>query len=602
MPRDAIQESIRRMAKVGRCWSPSFSPDQTQLAFVSDLTGSPQVWRMPVQGGFPEAVTSFDEQVTKAIWSPKGDWLAVEAAPGGGMNTQIDILRPDGTNRRRLTAGRFTNNWLNMLSKDGRCLFYSSNSEHSNSMDSFQVSLESGAIEKIASNRGIGLIENAALKGQKFLVKRVTYRGDSNIFLVDKSSKNETLLTPHKPPANFDNARFSHDAQQVYLISNRTHDFACLVRLSLDSSADWTVLCARDDAELVEFALGKNDEIAALVWNIAGRTELELFNLEDNTSRRNIELPGEIVDSLQFSADGSLLAMCISGSRRPRDIWLLDIGAYTLRQLTKSPHVGLRLDSLTSQTLLSYGAHDDLTLTGWLYRPPGVAAPYPTVLSFHGGPEAQEQPRFRYDYQALLEQGIAVFAPNVRGSAGFGKRFVNLDNGALRVHAIRDIQSTASCLIDRRIAKAGHIGIMGGSYGGYMTMAGLVAYPELFAAAANLFGVVNFRTFFEQTEPWMARISKIEYGDPDTEGDMLDELSPIHKLDRAVAPTLVLHGANDTNVPVYEAEQVVAQLRARDIPVEYILFPDEGHGFRKEANRIASATAIVSWFVEYLLE
>ena len=600
--RNAIQESIRRMAKVGRCWSPSFSPDQTQLAFVSDLTGSPQVWRIPVQGGFPEAVTSFDAQVRKVIWSPKDDWLAVESAPGGGMNTQIDILRPDGTGCRRLTAGQSTNNWLNMWSKDGRHLFYSSNSEHSDSMDSFQAAIESGAIEKIASNGGIGLVESAALPGQQFLVKRVAYRGDSNVFLVDRSARGETLLTPHEPPASFDHARFSHDAQQVYLISNRDHDLACLRRLSLDSSAEWTVLCARDDAELVEFALGKNDEVAALVWNIAGRTELELFSIKDNTSLRSIELPGEIVDSLQFSGDGALLVMCISGSRLPMDIWSLDIGTYTLRQLTKSPHVGVHLDSLVSPVLLHYAAHDGLMLTGWLYRPPGVEMPGPAVLSFHGGPEGQEQPRFRYDYQALLGQGIAVFAPNVRGSSGFGKRFVNLDNGALRIHAIRDIQSTANCLIDSGIAKAGHIGIMGGSYGGYMTMAGLVEYPELFAAAANLFGLVNFKTFFEQTEPWMASISKIEYGDPDTEGDMLDELSPIHKLDRAVAPTLVLHGANDTNVPVYEAEQVVEQLRARDIPVEYVLFPDEGHGFRKEANRVASATAIVNWFVKYLLE
>ena len=180
------------------------------------------------------------------------------------------------------------------------------------------------------------------------------------------------------------------------------------------------------------------------------------------------------------------------------------------------------------------------------------------------------------------------------------KRFVNLDNGALRVNAIQDIATTAQYLIDSGIAMNGRIGIMGGSYGGYMTMAGLAEYPQLFAAGVNLFGVVNFKTFFEQTEPWMASISKVEYGDPETEGDMLDALSPIYKMDRVVAPTLVLHGANDTNVPVYEAEQVVEKLRERNVPVEYILFPDEGHGFRKQENRIATALAIVSWFGKFL--
>ena len=159
----------------------------------------------------------------------------------------------------------------------------------------------------------------------------------------------------------------------------------------------------------------------------------------------------------------------------------------------------------------------------------------------------------------------------MRGSSGFGKRFVNLDNGALRVNAIQDIASTAHFLIDSGLAGPGRIGIMGGSYGGYMTMAGLSEFPALFAAGVNIYGLVNFKTFFEQTEPWMAAISKIEYGDPETEGDLLRALSPINKLDRVTAPVLVLHGANDTNVPVHEAEQVVESLRQRGVPVEYIL-------------------------------
>ncbi len=193
-----------------------------------------------------------------------------------------------------------------------------------------------------------------------------------------------------------------------------------------------------------------------------------------------------------------------------------------------------------------------------------------------------------------------MLAPNVRGSGGFGKTFVNLDNGALRVNGVRDIKACVDYVVQAGIAAPGRIGIMGGSYGGYMTMAGLTEYPDLFNAGANLYGVVNFRTFFAHTEPWMAAISKIEYGDPDTQGEMLDQLSPINKIDRVVAPTLVLHGANDTNVPVVEAEQVVDNLKQRGIPVEYVLFPDEGHGFLKEPNRIAATVAIVRWFKQYL--
>lgn len=596
-----IPDAIRLMAKIGRCWSPSLSPDQRQIAFVSDITGIPQVWRMPISGGFPERVTSIEEQVNQVQWSPTSDWLAVESAMGGGMNSQIDIVRPDGTGLRRLTVGGLSNNWLNMWSKDGESILFSSNMDDANSMDSYQVAIDSAKIQSISKNGGTGRIDAISSDGQQVIVSRVAYRGDNNHYLVDTETNTETLLTPHDPPGSFYNALFDADDKQIYLISNRDSDLGTLVRFPVNNLDEWTVVCARDDAELVEFTLANDGDKIALVWNIAGRTELELFSLASNTSIAMIDLPCEIVSSLKFSKDDRLLLMCLNGSQSPMDIWTLDVATHALHQLTFSPHAGVNLDTLVKPTLETYTAHDDLTLTGWLYTPNHGKAPYPTVLSFHGGPEGQEQPRLRYEYQAILAQGIAVFAPNVRGSSGFGKRFVNLDNGALRVNAVKDIESTANHLTEQGIAKSGHLGIMGGSYGGYMTMAGLTEFPTLFAAGANLYGVVNFKTFFEQTEPWMAAISKIEYGDPDTEADMLYDLSPINKLDQVISPTLVLHGANDTNVPVIEAEQVVEQLKERDVPVAYVLFPDEGHGFKREENRLTSIKAIVGWFTQYLL-
>jgi dipeptidyl aminopeptidase/acylaminoacyl peptidase len=308
------------------------------------------------------------------------------------------------------------------------------------------------------------------------------------------------------------------------------------------------------------------------------------------------------VGGVGFSPDpeGRFLALTLSGSTRPPDVWVYDRQEQRLTQVTRSPHPGIDLAALVRPRLVRYPAHDGLELTGWLYEPAGVAGPAPYVLSFHGGPEGQERPGFRSDYQALAARGIGVLAPNVRGSSGFGKRFVNLDNGALRFDAIRDIEATARYLVDGGLADPRRLGIMGGSYGGYMTMAGVAWYPQLFAAAANLFGVVNFATFFAHTEPWMAAISTVEYGDPATQAELLAELSPLQRIERVVTPTLVLHGANDTNVPVVEAEQVVASLEQRGVPVEYVLFPDEGHGWRKTDNRVTSTVRIVEWFAEHL--
>jgi dipeptidyl aminopeptidase/acylaminoacyl peptidase len=278
----------------------------------------------------------------------------------------------------------------------------------------------------------------------------------------------------------------------------------------------------------------------------------------------------------------------------------MDRAGQRTTRVTESRHAWVDLAKLVRPELVRYAAEDGLPLTAWLYRAPGSTGYGPIVLSFHGGPEGQERPLLNPTYQALLARGISVLAPNVRGSSGFGKRFLNLDNGALRKGAIADIRASVEYAIAEHVADPKRIGIMGGSYGGYMTMAGLTEHPDLFAAGADLYGIVNFETFFARSEPWMKTISRVEYGDPDTQADLLRDLSPIHKLNRVRAPTLVLHGANDTNVPVIEAEQVVHGLLGRGVPVGYVLFPDEGHGFRKEANRVRATASIVSWFDHYL--
>jgi dipeptidyl aminopeptidase/acylaminoacyl peptidase len=303
---------------------------------------------------------------------------------------------------------------------------------------------------------------------------------------------------------------------------------------------------------------------------------------------------------MKFSADGMRVAFALVGSNSPSDLWVFTLDNDHFTRLTQSPHPGVDLASLIRPELRRFKAHDGLELSGWLYLPRGFKAPGAVVLSFHGGPEGQDTPTFRGDYQALLASGMAVFAPNIRGSSGFGKRFVNLDNGALRFNANRDIKSAADYLVKAGVGDVKRLGIMGGSYCGYAVLVGLTEFPDTFAAGADLFGMVNFETFFAHTQPWMAAISTVEYGDPKTQADLLKRLSPIHKIDQIQSPTIVLHGANDTNVPVVEAEQVVENLKRRNVPVEYVLFPDEGHGWRKTPNRVHSTVEIVRFFERYL--
>ena len=600
---DDLARSVALMAKVGSASTPSFSPDGRSIAFVTNLSGLPQVWTIPAAGGYPVLVTAFDDPVGFVRWSPAGDWLAFNVAPGGGLNEQIYVVRPDGSGLRRLTEGGKENNFLGDWTWDGRHIFFSSNRRDPAATDAYLMEVATGQTRMVAEMKGTGGVEDVSRDGRYAIVDRLVNRGNNNLYLVQLADGKEALLTPHEGPGTFGGALFSADGRTIYLASNKDRDLVAFARVRLDEMGrpgPVEVLAARDDAELSGLVMNEERTTAALVWNVAGRSELSFYDTASGKMTPGPRLPAEILGRLEFSKDGRRLAAVLSGASAPADIWVLDVRANQFTQLTRSPHAGVDLAKLVRPELVRYKAHDGLELSGWLYRPHGAKGPGPVVLSFHGGPEGQERPNFNSTYQALLSRGIAVFAPNVRGSSGFGKRFVNLDNGALRENGVRDIKASVDYVVSAGVADPKRVGIMGGSYGGYMVMAGLTEYPELFAAGANLFGVVNFETFFKHTQPWMAAISKVEYGDPDREADMLRRLSPIHRVERVRAPTIVLHGANDTNVPVVEAEQVVENLKKRGVPVEYVLFPDEGHGWRKTPNRIRSAVAIVKFFETYL--
>ncbi len=597
----ALDELVALLTRVSSCAFPSFSPDGTRIAFISTLSGIPQVWMVDAESGWPDLVTALEDPIVGARWSPNGEWLAISVAPGGGMNSQIYAVRPDGTDLRRLTPGGSSNNWLGDWMEDGRELAIASSARDPGTMDTYLVAVASGEMRLVAENPGTGHITDLSADGRYAILARVENRSDNNLSLVDLRTGSQLLLTPHDPPGNFNFGEFGADGF-VYLASDLERDLTAFARIPVVNGQPGSIeiIAERPDAEADGLWLTQDGKTAVLLWNSWGSSELELLDLATGR-RRGIEgLPGELVLDAEWSPDGAQLAVTVSGAAMPADIWILEIESGGWHQVTHSPHPGVDLSSLIQPELVRFSAHDGLELSGWLHTPHDYQAPGPLVLDFHGGPEGQSRPFFNATYQALLSQGIAVFAPNVRGSTGQGKTFVNLDNGPLRFDAVRDIAACLDFVTRAGIADPSRIGIMGGSYGGYMTMAGLVEYPDRFAAGANLFGIVNFETFFAQTEPWMAAISKIEYGDPDTEPDLLRRLSPIHRIDRVRAPTLVLHGANDTNVPVVEAEQVVGELERRGVPVKYILFSDEGHGFRKLPNRITATVAIVRWFVEHL--
>ncbi len=594
-----LEARVAAMGRVGSAIAPRYSPDGSEIAFVTTLSGSPQLWRMPASGGYPRALTAFADPVSGIAWAPDGKHLAFAVSPGGGYNAQLYFVAADGVALRRIDANDGANTFSGDFADDGR-YYFRSNAREASATDALIHDPATGETRIAIEMDSTGGI--ADLRGQRALVLRPVTRGNANLWLDDLDSGERVLLTPHEGPASV-SGRFGADASTVLLSHNLGRDRSVFARIDIDPdgkpSAPRT-LASRQGAELDQFILAPDRRSALLVWNIAGRNELAHIDIASGTQRTLPPAPAELVGGGDIARDGQRAVLSLSGSVAPADLWELDLRSVTYRRLTWSPHPSVDLSTLVRPTLREFTAHDGLKLSGWLYLPPGFEAPGPLVLSFHGGPEGQERPAFRADYQALLASGIGVFAPNIRGSSGFGKAFLQLDNHEKRFDANRDIRAAADYLVDAKIGAPGRLGIMGGSYGGYAVMVGVTEFPDSFAAGANLYGIVNFETFFAHSTPWMGAISTGEYGDPATQRELLRKLSPIHKLDRVGAAMLVMHGANDTNVPVIEAEQVVERLRERGLEVEYVLFPDEGHGWRKEANRVRSTLELARFFRKHL--
>ena len=589
-----LEARITAMGQVSSAGPGQYSPDGTQIAYISNVSGSPQAWLMPAAGGPPTQLTKGSDPVSGLRWSPEGK-LAYAVSPGGGYNAQLFMSSVDGVDVVPMNDGK-ANTFPGDFA-DGLRYHFRSNARDPAATDIWVYNIGGAEAMMMIPMEGLGSLDD--LVWNHALVNRLVTRGDNNLWvdeLIDPGKK--TLLTPHEGTAR-SFGKFGADTNTVYLAHNVQRDRMVFAKVTVHpetGASHLQTLAERDDAELEDFVLSRDKQQALLVWNVGGRSELELVDLAHGDKQELPAPPAELVASPDFAPNGRTVVMTVSGSTAPADLWQLDLATQEYTRLTFSPTAGVDLARLVKPELRTFKAHDGLELSGWLYLPPGFTKPGPVVLSFHGGPEGQERPAFRADYQALLASGIAVFAPNIRGSSGFGKKFMSLDNHAGRFDANKDIKAAADFLLEEGIGAKGRLGIMGGSYGGYVVMVAVTEYPDLFAAGANLFGMVNFETFFAQSTPWMGAISTGEYGDPKTQRQLLRDLSPIHKLDRVKAPLLVMHGANDTNVPVVEAEQVVGVLKKRGVPVEYVLFPDEGHGWRKQTNRVRSTLELTHFF------
>jgi dipeptidyl aminopeptidase/acylaminoacyl peptidase len=584
--------------------SPAPSPDGTSLAWIADADGRPRAWLAELKDNViaePDRPLTDLADVTALAWSPDGAWIAMQVAPNGGERTGVHLVDPVTGDVRDLAPGAAAAT-LGAWSPTGRQVGLTVFPEGSGDGQACLVDVRDGTSTVLAAGPAARV---CAVSGDgRRAVVRLGCRGARHLELVDLRTGRRTELIPGGEALIAD-ARFGITGRQLDVHTDAGRERAALLAVTLRGSSGVSTvfpIAERADHDLDLVALDPAGARATLVWNVDGRSETELLDLRSGHAEPMAAAPGEVVTGLAFTRSGDgLLLGCEGPTVPPRICHLaLDHPAEPTTLLPADVEESREDSGLVAPTLHVFGAEDGLPLAGWLFHPRGALGPLPTLLWLHGGPEAQERPVYQPLFQALLEQGVAVFAPNVRGSGGYGRSFAAADDLARRFVAITDVRAVVTFLVEAGLADPARVGIAGRSYGGYLTLAALARFPELFAVGVDVCGISDFATFYAATEPWIAAAATTKYGDPTADAELLRALSPIHQADRITAPLLVVHGAHDTNVPLVEAQQIVAALRERGASPGFLLFDDEGHEVHGVDNRAVFVREVVAWVSGHL--
>ena len=581
-----------------RC--PSFSPDGAHIAFLTNITGVPQVWRVAMVGGWPEQITFYSEEVSFCHYAPVGDRLIFGMDQGGNERTQFYLVEDGGEHIEQLTDKSRVIHAFGDWAADGRWITLSSNERHEAFFDAYVMDVESKESRRILQHDGTNYAACFTPDKRRVLVRRANSNLDRDLYLVSLEDGFVSHLTPHEGEAEYSSERFSPDGKGLYLVCNENREFTALV--SMDFATRKMSVLAEEKWDISPASLSNDGKRIAFTINVDGYSELRILDLEEGGSKRVQGIPPGTVDEPTWSRDGCFLAFTFTGAAYNPDVWLYSIDEDRVRQLTFGGRAGIPRSSFVEPNLIHYKTFDGRQIPSFLYLPQDMppVSKVPIVIHVHGGPESQVRASFNQVIQYLLNSGYAVLAPNVRGSSGYGKTYVHLDDVRKRLDSVQDLKYAVQWLAQSAPVDPKRIAIMGGSYGGFMVLSAVTQYPELWAAGVDLYGIANFHTFLRNTGPWRRKLRAAEYGDPEKDADFLREISPIHHVNRIAAPLMFVQGKNDPRVPQSETDQMVEALRARGIPVTYVLFDDEGHGIVKLRNRIVAYEAIVKFLDKHL--
>ena len=579
---------------------PSVRSDGRRLAFVSDHTGVGQAWSLELPSGSPEQITRHEDKVSFVDYAPVGNALIYGMDAGGDERIQFYLLADSAGNARALTQRPKIIHIWGGWSPDAKRIAFGANIRNQAFFDVYVMDVDTG--KEACVFQGDGHFAPVAWSPDGKSLAVIEMRGslDIDLHLLDiATGRIEKLLAP-KGEGRHQSVRFARDGKSIFLSTDLDRDFLGLARLDLATrKIEW--LHAPDwDVEVVRPS--RDNARIAHVTNIEGYGNLAIRDMATGKDLK-IELPGPgIVPEVTWTPDSTAIVFTLNGACRTPDLYRADAATGQVTRLTTSDTKGLAVTDFVEPELIRYPTFDGRQIPAFFFKPktPKPAGGYPTVMVVHGGPESQYLPNFRTEVQFLIARGYAILATNVRGSSGYGRHYLGLDDVRLRPGSVNDL-AHANAWLRKHPELDGHrIAVMGQSYGGYMVLAAITLYPDLWAAGVDFYGIANWLTMLANTGPWRRKQRAKEYGDPERDRDFLIETSPLTKVGEIKCPLLVAQGLTDPRVPPSESQQIVKAVRARNVPCEYVTFPDEGHGFVKLHNRLTVHGAVAGFLDRFV--
>lgn len=575
------------------------SPDGSKIAFSYRVTGEPQLWIVDAEGGWPKQLT-FGGGITFFNWAPDGEHLVVGRDADGNEREGYYLLSADGTNERQLLPLSDAFRSFGMFSKDGSQFLFSSTERNGKDFDVYVTDVANGDT-RIVYEGSFGFFPASWQPDGDLVIINETRGEDGNdVHLLNMASGKLAPLFVPEISAYYGSYEWLPDGSGFYLATNYDREFAGLAFYSLEGGElDYLQM---PDADISNVTLSGDGKYLGWTTNEDGYTALHMMDRESDRMLAAPELPPGVY-GISFASSANVVNIRVTGPTTPGDVFVWDVVSGHLSHAIPSSLAGLDPETFVVPESLRYLARDGVELQGLLYRPDeSIASNPPVVVKVHGGPTGQSRPSFQPQVQYLVNNGIAVFDVNVRGSTGFGKTYTRLDNQEKRLDSVRDLADTVAFLSQDDRLNANRIAVMGGSYGGYMVNAVLGSYPGVFDAGASFVGVSDWVRALNDASPALKASDRIEYGDIRDEKwqEFYKENSPINNAHKIKVPLFVEHGVNDPRDPVTESDRIVRTVRENGGTVTYMRFPDEGHSISKQANRVAFYRQLVGFLEQHL--